>query len=55
MATTRDELFESLEGIRDRGYALDSEERAKDLQCIAAPCDSPFLAIRPTLTVLGRI
>ena len=35
--TTRDRLFEELAGIRDRGYAIDTEERVEGLRCIAAP------------------
>lgn len=34
---TRDELFEALEGVRERGYAIDDGERLEGLRCIAAP------------------
>ncbi|WP_224337656.1 HTH-type transcriptional regulator XacR [Haloprofundus halobius] len=34
---TRDELFESLEAVRERGYAIDDGERLEGLRCIAAP------------------
>lgn len=34
---TRDELFEALEGVRKRGYAIDDGERLEGLRCIAAP------------------
>jgi DNA-binding IclR family transcriptional regulator len=34
---TRDELFEQLETVRERGVAFDDEERLRGLQCIAAP------------------
>ncbi len=35
--TDRDELFEELETIRERGYAFDDEEKIEGLRCIAAP------------------
>lgn len=35
--TDRDELHEELALIRDRGYAIDQEERTEGLACIAAP------------------
>lgn len=34
---SREELFETLEGVRDRGYAVDDGERLEGLRCIAAP------------------
>jgi len=30
-------LFEALEGVRDRRYAIDDGERLEGLRCIAAP------------------
>ncbi len=34
---TREELFETLEEVRERGYAIDDGERLEGLRCIAAP------------------
>ena len=35
--TTREELFEELENIRERGYARDHEELIEGLRCVACP------------------
>ncbi|WP_281193841.1 IclR family transcriptional regulator [Halorubrum sp. F4] len=35
--TDRDELYEELQDIRDRGVAFDNEERIRGLRCVAAP------------------
>lgn len=35
--TDRGELFEELETIRERDYALDREERIEGMRCVAAP------------------
>jgi len=35
--TDRDELYDVLEGVRERGYALDDGERLQGLRCVAAP------------------
>jgi IclR family acetate operon transcriptional repressor len=35
--TDRETLFEQLEEIRERGYALDVEERVRGMRCVAAP------------------
>lgn len=39
--TDRGELFEELETIRDRGFAINREEHIKGLSAIAAPVRSP--------------
>lgn len=48
-ATTRDELAEELETVRDRGYATDKEERLSGLRCVAAPI------VTDEGTVLGAV
>lgn len=35
--TDEDELFDELETIRDRGVAIDNEERIRGLRCVATP------------------
>ncbi|MDS0300805.1 IclR family transcriptional regulator [Halogeometricum sp. S1BR25-6] len=34
---TREELFEALDDVRERGYAIDDGERLAGLRCLAAP------------------
>lgn len=46
--STREELFEELEAIRDRGYATDDEERIAGMRCVAVP-------ICPGDRVLGAV
>nr|WP_246084522.1 IclR family transcriptional regulator C-terminal domain-containing protein [Salinadaptatus halalkaliphilus] len=35
--TDRAELYAELEEIRERGYAVDDEERIRGLRCVAVP------------------
>ncbi|EMA28418.1 IclR family transcriptional regulator [Haloarcula japonica] len=35
--TDREALFETLDQVRERGYAYDDEERVKGMRCLAAP------------------
>ena len=51
--TTRDALFEDLERIRDRGYALDMEERAEGIRCISAPVITNDGVVRGAVSVAG--
>jgi len=37
---TEEELYDTLEQVRERGYAIDDGERLEGLRCIAAPVKS---------------
>lgn len=47
--TDRETLFDELAQIRERGYAIDDEERVKGMRCIAAP------VLDSDNTVLGAV
>ncbi|WP_227355955.1 IclR family transcriptional regulator [Haladaptatus salinisoli] len=51
--STRESLFEDLEQIRERGYALDMEERAEGIQCVAAPVITNDGTVRGAVSVAG--
>lgn len=51
--TTREELYESLEQIRDQGYAVDREERAEGIRCVAAPVITNDDVVRGSISVAG--
>lgn len=53
--TTRDALFEDLEHIREQGYALDTEERADEIRCVAAPVITNDGIVRGALSVAGPV
>lgn len=51
--TDRDELFDHLEMIRQRGYAVDDEENIRGLRCVGAPVIGPEENIFGALSVSG--
>jgi len=51
--SSREELFESLETIRERGFAFDDEEILQGLRCIAAPTQHPTGDIYGAISISG--
>jgi IclR family acetate operon transcriptional repressor len=51
--TDRAELFERLAEIRERGYAIDDEERLEGLRCVAAPILSTEGRVLGAVSVSG--
>jgi DNA-binding IclR family transcriptional regulator len=51
--TTRDALFEELAEVRERGYAIDSQERAEGIRCVAAPVITNDGVVRGSVSVAG--
>jgi DNA-binding IclR family transcriptional regulator len=49
----RAELFERLEEVRDRGYALDLEERVPEIHCVAAPIITNDDRVQGAVSVAG--
>lgn len=53
--TDRDELYEDLAAIRDRGFSYDDEESLKGLRCVAAPIQSTDGDVIGAVSVSGPI
>ncbi|SEO20861.1 transcriptional regulator, IclR family [Halogranum amylolyticum] len=53
--STREELFENLAEIRERGYALDMEERAEGIRCVSAPVITNDDVVRGAVSVAGPV
>jgi DNA-binding IclR family transcriptional regulator len=53
--TTRDELYEVLERVRERGYAFNRAERRDGLQAIGAPVLAPDDRVLGGLSVTGPV
>lgn len=51
--TDREELFEELENIRERGVAFDMEERVIGVQCVAAPIQTKDGRVLGAISVAG--
>ena len=51
--STREELFETLESVRERGVAFDDEEILHGLRCIAAPIQHPTGEIHGAISISG--
>ena len=51
--TSRDELFATLETIRENGYALDDEARVKGLRCVAVPIINNDEEVEGAISVSG--
>jgi DNA-binding IclR family transcriptional regulator len=53
--TDRDELFEELELIRERGYSLNEEEEIKGLQAVGAPVRNRHGRVLGSISVSGPV
>lgn len=53
--TDRGNLFDQLETIRERGWAVDDEERLEGLRCVAVPIVAPNGPILGALSVSGPV
>jgi DNA-binding IclR family transcriptional regulator len=51
--TDRDALFDRLDDVRERGFALDHEERLSGLKCVAVPITSNSDRVLGALSVSG--
>lgn len=54
-ATTREELFQRLEKVQERGYAIDDEENVRGLRCIAVPVMASEQKALGAVSVTGPI
>ncbi len=53
--TNRDELFDELATIREQGYALDNQERANGVCCLAAPVLTNQGEVLGSVSVAGPV
>lgn len=53
--TTRDELFENLEEVRERGYAFNRAERRNGLMAMGAPVKDPLGRVFGAVSVTGPV
>lgn len=53
--TDRDALFEELEAVRERGYALNDEEEIKGLQAVGAPVRNRHGRVLGSISVSGPV
>jgi DNA-binding IclR family transcriptional regulator len=51
--TSRDAFFDELRAVRERGYAIDNEERAKGIRCVAAPVITNDGTVHGAVSVAG--
>ena len=51
--STREELFEELDLVRERGYAIDNEEKIEGLRCVAAPVKSSDGEVMSAVSISG--
>jgi DNA-binding IclR family transcriptional regulator len=53
--TKIDDLMDSLEGVRDRGYAFADEEQSRGLRAVGAPVLDPSGTVRGAVAVSGPV
>ncbi|MFC4245997.1 IclR family transcriptional regulator [Natribaculum luteum] len=53
--TTREELDTELAAIRERGYAIDNEERVRGIRCLAAPIRDDSGGVRGAISISGPV
>ncbi|SFR65447.1 transcriptional regulator, IclR family [Halogeometricum rufum] len=52
---SREELFDVLEQVRERGYAVDNEENIRGLRCVGTPLIDPETGVFGAVSVSGPI